>query len=86
MKLDVKHFANAILEIEEKEPESNHEYKQILGLASGNKKYLAKATLEDIVDLLENLDVILSKELRDDFPHIDLEAMPGTKMVIRRAI
>ncbi len=86
MKLDAKYLANAILEMEEKEPESNNEYKQILGIASRNKKYLVKTTLEDIADLLENLDMILRKELQDDFPHINLETMPRTRMVIRRAI
>lgn len=86
MKFDARYLAAAIMEMEEKGPEPNEEYKQILRIVSGNKKYFAKATLEDIAGLLGNLDEILSREFQEDFPKIDLKAMPESSTPIRRAI
>ena len=51
-----------------------------------DKKYFAKATLEDIAELLENLNEILSREFQEDFPMIDLKNMPKSSVSIRRAI
>lgn len=86
MKLDAKYLAAAILEMEEKKPEPNREYKQVLGIASGNKNYFAKATLEDIADLIENLHEILSREFQTDYPEISLKSLPKSSVNIRRAI
>lgn len=86
MKFDAGYLAAAILEMEEKGPEPNDEYRQVLRIVSGNKKYFAKATLEDIAELLENLNKILSREFQEDFPMIDLKNMPKSSVSIRRAI
>lgn len=86
MKLDAKCLATAILKMEEKKPEPNTAYKQVLKIASGNKRCLSKVTLEDITDLMENLRDILSIEFQEDCPHVDLEKMPNIKRIIRRAI
>ena len=86
MKFDAGYLAAEILEMEEKGPEPNDEYRPVLRIVSGNKKYFAKATLEDIAELLENLNEILSREFQEDFPVIDLKDMPKSSTAIRRAI
>lgn len=84
--IKVNELIALIDKLEEVEPRDNDDFKQVMGIVSGNKACLKKASLEDIVYLLNHLGTILNNELQEDYPVINLKSMPGCSIAMRRAI
>lgn len=82
----VDEFTAFIYAMEEAKPKKDDEFKQLMGIISGNKNCLEKATLEDILYLLDNLKEILDAELQMGYPEIDLRSIQGCSMAMRRAV
>ena len=84
--IKVNELIALIDKLEEVEPRDNDDFKQVMGIALGNKACLKKASPEYIVYLLNHLGTILNNELQEDYPVINLESMPGCSTAMRRAI
>lgn len=82
----IDEFTAFIYAMKEAEPKKDDEFKQLMGIISGNKNCLEKATLEDILYLLDNLKEILDAELQMGYPEIDLRSIQGCSMAMRRAV
>ena len=84
--IKVNEFISLIDKLDEVKPRENDDFKQIMGIVSGNKACLEKASLEYILYLLNHLGKILDDELQEDYPVINLEAISGCSITMRRAI
>ncbi len=84
--IKVNELIALIDKLEEVEPRDNDDFKQVMGIVSGNKACLKKASLEYIVYLLNHLGTILNNELQEGYPVINLESIPGCNIAMRRAI
>lgn len=82
----IDEFTASIYAMKEVEPKKDDEFKQLMGIISGNKNCLEKATLEDILYLLDNLEEILDAELQEGYPEIDLKSIQGCSAAMRRAV
>lgn len=86
MKLDIQIFVKAIEEIPEIQKYDRSSFRNIMGIISGNRTFLKRASLEDIVYYMENLDEILLNEYEDDYPKIELRSLKRSEKYSRRAI
>ena len=86
MKIDIKHLSKFIQEAKGEEVGQKEDYKQLMGIISGNKSYVKKATMNDILYLLGNLDDIITMASGESYPQINLREAPLNKVSIRRAL
>jgi len=86
MKIDIKYLGQLIQKVEEEKLSQREDYKRLMGIISGNKSYIKRATLNDICYLLENLECIIAVELKESYPKIKLWEAPNNKVSIRRAL
>lgn len=73
MGLHPKVLLNEIMILEEKQPQKMSNYKQMIGIISGNKHFIKESSMEDIAYLVENVTDIIRRESSDAYPSIKLE-------------
>lgn len=73
MELHPKVLLNEIMILEEKQPQKMSDYKQMIGIISGNKHFIKESSMEDIAYLVENVTDIIRRESSDTYPSIKLE-------------
>lgn len=87
MILDVKRLTENLCNAAKEEPSDNKtDFKRLLRVASGNKIALQQVSLDEIVEMIENLDDILEKEFSPDYPAINLSKLERSSLILRRAI
>ena len=87
MLLNVKKLTENLCNAAEDEPSDNKtDFKRLLRVASGNKIALQQVSLDEIVEMIENLDDILEKEFSPNYPVIDLSKIERSRLILRRAI
>ena len=62
MELSPALLFNKIMILEEKQPQKNSDYKQMIGIISGNKHFIKESSMEDIAYLIENITDIMQTE------------------------
>jgi len=62
-----------ITALPEEQPQKASDYKLMIGIISGNKHFIKKSSLEEIVYLIDNLTDIMQSEASADYPSVDLK-------------
>ena len=86
MKLNAEVLVNEIKEMPEKQKYDRSTFRNIMGIVSGNQIFFKRASLDDLVYYMENLDEILRNEFEEEYPKIELGSIRGSKHFVRRAI
>ncbi len=73
MELSPALLFNKIMTLEEKQPQKVSDYKQIIGIISGNKHFIKESSMEDIAYLIENITDIMRAESSESYPSIELK-------------
>lgn len=87
MVLDVSKLTENLSIVDENAPSDNKkDFRRLLWLVSGNKIALEQVSLDEIVEMIENLDDILENEFSDTYPKIELNKISQSCLMLRRAI
>lgn len=87
MILDVGKLVENLRDTPEDAPSDNkNDFIRLLQVVSGNKFALRNVSLDDIVEIIENLDDILEQECSPGYPEINLSKLTRSRLLLRRAI
>ena len=73
MELSPVLLLNEVKILKEKQPQKASDYKQMIGIISGNKHFIKESSMEDIAYLIENISGILQEESSEGYPSINLK-------------